>query len=131
MTDPITRLERVFSAVLDAARADPDLAQALADALDGRASRSVARSPRAGAPPRPEPSAPRLDPIAVMRAEGGDGLRARLAGLKRGELLEAAKAIDEGTKGLSSFTKPRLIEHIVSVARRRTTRRRSPLDYRA
>ena len=122
MTKAVDALERAFAALLAEARANPALAAALADAL----AEGATPAPAASRPKR----APRgFDPVAAYRKDGGGAVRARLAGMRRADILALVKGLDLDPCGVLAFSKARLIEHVVSAARRRAKTRKSPLDY--
>lgn len=124
-------LERLFAVIVEEARSNPGFANRLLGALEA-ALGSGEPAPKAGRRRTDPVAAPALDPLALVRDAGTDALRAELAALTKADIVALVKAQDFEPRGVSTFNKPRLIEHVVSVARRRANpkRRRRALDYR-
>lgn len=119
-------LGRLFRVVEAEIRANPAFAAAIAKSLSGVAPglEAAARAPR-----RPAAPAPAIDPVTLYNEAGADGLRDALEPYSRAELLALIRARDLSPKGISSFNKARLVEHIAGAARRAARARASPLDY--
>lgn len=119
MTEDLdARLTRLFAAIRKEARANPSFADALAKAL----------GVEVDAPSQTQRE--RFDPTVVYAEEGEAGLRAALADMTKPALYALVRAGDLEPRGASSFNRARLIEHVVSVVRRRAApRRRSVFDY--
>lgn len=112
-------LARLFAVVRKEAKANPGFAAKLSQAL---------AIPPPGDDPQPAEAA-RFDPVAVYAEQGEAGLRAVLADMTKPDLYALVRASDLEPRGASSFNRARLIEHVVSVVRRRNTPKRSAFDY--
>jgi hypothetical protein len=122
----IAALEALFAAVTAKARTDPAFARQLAQALGDHAKLAAAGTSR-----NRNADLPDLDPGAVLKAQGSEGLRRALAALGRRELTALVRARDLAPEHTSKLNKTQLIEHIVRVLARRAepAPKRRAFDY--
>ncbi len=113
------RLQRFFAVIRAEAKANPSFAarleRALSDTVSTRAEFAAA--------------APALDPVKLLKEKGEDDLRAALAEMTRTEIYALVRIRKLEPHGVSTYTRARLIEHVVAAARRASGSRKSPLDY--
>ncbi len=117
MTDE--RLRKVFAAIVDAVKRDPELARKVAEALGPK----EALVPKSGAPRSSKPAGRRkpasLDPFAVHE-QGEETLRAKSKELDVEALndIVAEHSMDPSRLVLRWKTPERIIDHIASVVQR-------------